>query len=84
MNRLRTSHRSVLPRLLAHWPLLVVVWGLATAAGLWTAATTAVGPVVLRLTQSHGVHVGDVVAFAVLYGAAALVTGRVAVSSMRA
>jgi hypothetical protein len=69
--------------LLARWPQLLVVWGLATAAGLWTAATTAIGPVLLRLTNSHGVHLGDVVALVIFYGAAAVVTGRIALSSVR-
>lgn len=83
MNRPRTRRQPVLRRLLARWPLLVVVWGLATAAGLWAAAATAVGPVILRLTYNHGVHLGDVVAFAFFYGAAAVVTGRIALTAVR-
>lgn len=53
---------------------VVLVWGLATALGLAVAATTRIGPVVLRVTSSHGVHLGDVLAFALAYAAAGLVT----------
>jgi hypothetical protein len=49
---------------------LVVAFGLATAAGVLIATTTQVGPVLLSLTDSHGIHLGDVLAFAVFYAAA--------------
>jgi len=49
------------------------VWGGATAMGLVFARITAVGPA-LRLWGNHGVHVGDLAAFAILYAWAARVT----------
>lgn len=49
---------------------LVVALALATAAGLFIAATTEVGPVLLRITENHGVHLFDVAAFAAFYAAA--------------
>jgi hypothetical protein len=56
--------------------VLLAVWGLATAAGLVAAATTKIGPVVVALSYRHGVHVGDLVAFAACYAAALPVTVR--------
>jgi hypothetical protein len=55
---------------------VVVIWAVATAFGLAFAAWTAVGPVVLELTRGHGVHVGDLVAFAAAYTPAVVLTGR--------
>jgi hypothetical protein len=55
---------------------LVVAWGAATFFGLAVAALTRIGPVLLMLTPRHGVHVGDVIAFAVAYSAAAAFTVR--------
>jgi hypothetical protein len=49
-------------------------WGGAAAALLFVAGTTRVGPVVLRLTEGHGVHAGDVVGAAVILTGACLVT----------
>ena len=56
--------------------LLVVglAWIGATLFGLAVAATTTIGPVVLNVTRSHGVHMGDLVAFSVAYVVALLVT----------
>ena len=51
--------------------LVVAVWAAATMFGLAFARWTAVGPVVLILGRGHGVHVGDLVAFAAAYAAAA-------------
>lgn len=56
--------------------LIVVLWGVATAFGLAFAAWTAVGPVLVILTRGHGVHAGDLVAFAVAYSTAAVLTRR--------
>ena len=50
------------------------VWGLTAAIALLFAHVTAIGPILLRLSRTHGVHLGDVV-FAVLAAVlAALVT----------
>jgi hypothetical protein len=46
--------------------------------GLGVAVTTTIGPVVLELSPRHGVHVGDVVAFAVSYAMALAITAGVA------
>jgi hypothetical protein len=55
---------------------LIAVWGIATLLGLAVAATTWIGPVVLVLTRNHGVHLGDLVAFAMAYTAALVITLR--------
>jgi hypothetical protein len=49
---------------------LLVAMALATVAGLFIAATTQVGPVLLAVTPHHGIHLGDLAAFAVFYCAA--------------
>jgi hypothetical protein len=54
--------------------VVVLVWGAATLFGLAVAATTRIGPVLFSVSGSHGVHLGDVVAFAVAYGAAIVLT----------
>ncbi|MGH3584811.1 MAG: hypothetical protein ACRDQ0_00670 [Pseudonocardia sp.] len=54
--------------------VVIAVWVLATLVGLAVAATTKVGPVVLTLTHRHGVHLGDLLAFVVAYGAAGLIS----------
>lgn len=61
-------------RLRNRLPLLLVVWGLATAIGLQVAATTRIGPVLVKLSYRHGVHLGDLLAFAACYGVALLIT----------
>ena len=57
--------------------LIVVTWATATFFGLAFAELTKVGPVLVALTSGHGVHVGDLVAFAAAYSAAALLTRQV-------
>ena len=59
-----------------HAVLIVAVWGAATAFGLAFAEFTKVGPVLLTLTRSHGVHVGDLMAMLASYTAAAVWTRR--------
>lgn len=53
---------------------ILVVWGAATAFGLAFAELTKVGPVLLTVSYRHGIHVGDLVAFAAAYTGAAFVT----------
>ena len=53
---------------------ILVVWGTATMFGLAFAELTRVGPVLLTLSRGHGVHVGDLVAFAAAYSAAVFLT----------
>ena len=60
-----------------HAVLIVAVWGAATAFGLAFAEFTKVGPVLLTLTRSHGVHVGDLMAMLASYTAAAVLTRRI-------
>jgi hypothetical protein len=52
--------------------VLTVAWILATCVGLVVAHETKIGPVVLTITQGHGVHLGDVLGFLVCYGAVGL------------
>jgi hypothetical protein len=56
--------------------LILAVWGAASAFGLAFAEYTKVGPVLLTLSRSHGVHVGDLVAMLASYTAAAVLTRR--------
>jgi hypothetical protein len=44
---------------------IAAIWGAALAAALLIAWQTRVGPIVLRVTDRHGVHLGDVAAFEV-------------------
>jgi hypothetical protein len=53
---------------------VAVTWLGAGVAMLAVGATTRVGPVVLRLTEGHGVHAGDVFGAAVILAAASLIT----------
>jgi hypothetical protein len=56
---------------------IATVWGLSTALALLFAHVTAIGPTLLTLTRTHGVHLGDLV-FAVLACAvAAMITLRI-------
>jgi hypothetical protein len=57
---------------------VIAVWVTATLLGLAVAATTRIGPILLSVSSSHGVHLGDVLAFAAAYGAAILITRRLA------
>jgi hypothetical protein len=57
--------------------LVGATWVLATLFGLGVAATTTIGPTVLRLSYNHGVHLGDLVAFGGAYVVAALITASV-------
>jgi len=59
------------------------VWVLATAVAVGFAAWTSFGPVVLIFTPTHGVHLGDLVAAAGAYVAAAIVTGDIRRRSRR-
>ena len=54
--------------------LLGAIWVVATLFGLGVAATTTIGPTVLSLSYNHGVHLGDLVAFAGAYAVAAVLT----------
>jgi hypothetical protein len=54
---------------------LAAVWGLTVAMTLLFAHVTAIGPTVLALTRTHGVHAGDV-AFALAAFAVAMVITR--------
>ena len=56
---------------------ILVIWAAATVVALAAATWTAYGPVVLILTRTHGVHLGDLGAAVGAYGAAALMTDRV-------
>ena len=53
---------------------ILVVWGTATMFGLAFAELTRVGPVLLTLSRGHGIHLGDLVAFAAAYSAAVFLT----------
>jgi hypothetical protein len=69
--RRRRSRRS------ARRSRVAAVWLVATFIGLSVAATTAIGPVVLRLSKTHGVHAGDLAGFGVCYLTALVITARI-------
>ena len=52
----------------------MVVWGLAVALTLFVGGATSLGPVVLEITKTHGVHLGDVVVGVAAAGLASVVT----------
>lgn len=56
---------------------VAAVWLGATSISFIVAAKTAIGPVVLRFTKSHGVHVGDLVCFAGCYMSALVLTVKI-------
>lgn len=54
--------------------LVGTAWAGATLFGLAVAAETTIGPVVASLSQNHGIHLGDLVAFGAAYLVALVVT----------
>ena len=50
------------------------MWAIATIVGLWIAAETKVGPVLVKVTGKHGLHLGDLAGFLVCWQWAAVVT----------
>ncbi len=54
--------------------LVGAAWAGATLFGLAVAAVTDIGPTVARLSENHGVHLGDLVAFGGAYLLALVVT----------
>ena len=62
------------------WPsvgklvLVALVWGGAAFLVLGNAATTRIGPVLYRISSSHGVHAGDIVVGTVVFCLALLAT----------
>ena len=75
----RTVARPSRGRLLG---LVALTWGIAVAFVLTVAADTRVGPVVFRLTKTHGVHLGDVYATLASAGIAMLITVWIVVDHM--
>ncbi|WP_214371330.1 hypothetical protein [Pseudonocardia sp. H11422] len=57
--------------------LIATTWVGATGVALLVAAETKLGPIVLDLTKRHGVHLGDLVAVAVCFITALLITSRI-------
>ena len=53
---------------------VILVWVAATLAGLAVAATSRIGSILFAVSADHGVHVGDLLAFAVFYVAAIVLT----------
>ena len=44
------------------WLLCALVWAVGMTGALYVASETKVGPLVVRLSRNHGVHLGDLVA----------------------
>jgi hypothetical protein len=74
--RVEPNQQTARGRAMARRAALITIWSAATLLGLAVAATTRIGPVLFSVSGSHGVHLGDVVAFAMAYGAAIVVTPR--------
>jgi hypothetical protein len=72
LHRITTRVRSV-DRPLGE---LAAVWGLTIAISLLFAHVTAVGPTLLALTRTHGVHLGDLVFACAACAVAALISVR--------
>lgn len=53
---------------------IAAVWGLAAAMSLLFAHVTAIGPILARLTSTHGVHLGDVVFAVLAFALAGIIT----------
>ena len=53
---------------------LAAVWVVALTATLWVAAETKFGPVVVTLSFTHGVHLGDIAFGAAILTCAAAAT----------
>ena len=60
----------------------LILLSFASAATMWVARETAVGPVLVTLSHSHGVHEGDVLAGSLFFGTALLVAGATGVVQM--
>lgn len=54
--------------------LVACAWVGATLFGLAVAAGSTIGPIVVNLSQNHGVHLGDLVASGAAYLVALIVT----------
>ena len=54
--------------------LVILVWSVAASAVLVVAIETAVGPILIKLSRRHGIHLGDALAFVVVTAAAGALT----------
>jgi hypothetical protein len=54
--------------------VLASIWGGAVALGLAAARLTKVGPILFEVSGRHGVHTGDVLAFAFAFTLASVCT----------
>lgn len=57
--------------------LVGATWSGATLFGVAVAWKTQIGPIIVRLSYNHGIHLGDLVAFAGAYLVAAVITAAV-------
>lgn len=71
---LLTSPAPPATAVVVRWVLCAAVWILALVASLYVAAATEWGPVVVRLSRYHGVHLGDIVAVLLSVAFASTVT----------
>lgn len=67
------------PSGITHAMVVLCAWGLAAVVTMAVASESKIGPVVLTLTRTHGLHAGDVAAFLVMSLFATIVTVAVAV-----
>lgn len=63
--------------------LIVAIWATALTAALAVASRTRIGPVELALSDTHGVHLGDIGAFAVAGAWAVMLTAVLLVAEHR-
>jgi hypothetical protein len=54
--------------------LVVLVWSMAASFALLFASVTKIGPVLIKFSRGHGIHLGDALAFVLVIAAASSVT----------
>ena len=54
--------------------LVVLIWSAAALAALVFASDTKIGPVLIKFSRGHGVHLGDALVFLLAIAAASSVT----------
>ena len=54
--------------------LVVLIWSAAALAALIFASDTKIGPVLIKFSRGHGVHLGDALVFVLVIAAASSMT----------
>jgi hypothetical protein len=54
--------------------LVVLVWSVAASFALFFASVTKIGPVLIKFSRGHGIHLGDALVFVLVIAAASSIT----------